>query len=76
MEGVDWDCEIEPSVLFDFFMNPPAAEVKIEYAQPDIQKLREILLGHDFSAERIDSTLLALDAALKKGGQESLSRFF
>ncbi|MFH0956654.1 MAG: flap endonuclease-1 [Candidatus Aenigmatarchaeota archaeon] len=76
MKDIEWDFDVAPEELLAFFMNPPAAEVSIEYAQPDLQKLREILIGHDFSPERIDSTLFALEAALKKGGQESLSKFF
>jgi flap endonuclease-1 len=76
MEGIPWDFDTPAEELLSFFMNPPAAEVKLGHPEPDFSKVREILLSHDFSEERIGGTLSALEEASAKGGQESLSKFF
>lgn len=76
MEDVDWDCDVAPQVLLDFFMNPPASDVRIEQKEPDFGKVREILLGHGFSEERIGRTLDAFRESSGNGDQSSLSNFF
>jgi flap endonuclease-1 len=76
MEGVAWDCDTEPQVLLDFFMDPPAVDVRIEQKEPDFDKVREILIGHGFSEERIGKTLETFKESSRNGEQSSLSKFF
>jgi flap endonuclease-1 len=76
MEGISWDFDVPAEELLSFFMDPPAAKVRLEHPEPNLPKVREILLSHDFSPERIGSTLSALEGASAKGGQSRLSKFF
>lgn len=75
MEAVDWEFDVEARVLHEFFMNPPAEDVRIEAPQADMGKIKEILLSHDFSDERIERTLEAFRAS-SASGRCSLRKFF
>jgi flap endonuclease-1 len=55
--GVEWDFESSPQEIFEFFKNPPVEECEINRVQPDFGKLKDIMIGHDFSEERIDKTI-------------------
>ncbi|MCK4714723.1 MAG: flap structure-specific endonuclease, partial [Candidatus Aenigmarchaeota archaeon] len=62
--------------IFDFFRNPPAEDVEIHEKQPDAERVKEILLGHGFSEERINKTLRKLHDFQDKRKQSDLQKFF
>ncbi len=68
MEDVDWKFDISPEKIYDFFMNPPADRSEIKTNSPDWEKVRGFLIDHDFSENRIDSTLEKMEKAKKKKG--------
>ncbi len=49
---------------------------KLEFKKPNKEKIKEILLKHDFSENRILSGLLRLDAAEEEKKQKGLNEFF
>ncbi|MBC8435128.1 flap endonuclease-1 [archaeon] len=49
---------------------------EIEFKKPDKAKVKEILLRHDFSEERIDSGLRKLDEHEEEKKQKGLTEFF
>lgn len=73
MEGLDWPHKASPEELFKFYKNPRVEDVKIPEEKLDIDELREILLSHDFSENRISSTLKKLGEEGK--GQTGLGKF-
>jgi flap endonuclease-1 len=68
---VEWDFESSPQEIFEFFKNPPVEECEIKRVQPDFGKLKDIMIDHDFSEERIDKTIERLRKT-GKGRQGSL----
>lgn len=72
---VEWNFEIDPKEIFDFFMNPVAKDVEIEKPKADFEKLKEFMLSFDFSEERINNALEKLKEQKKKSC-ESLSKWF
>lgn len=74
--NIEWNHEISIEKLFDFFKNPPVKDCKIKKGSMDIDKVKKILIeDHDFSEDRINSTLNKLNK-IKKEGQTGLSKFF
>jgi flap endonuclease-1 len=61
--------------IFDFFRKPPVTDVKIAPGTPDPEKVRSLLLEHDFSEERINRTLEKLHQAGDKKRQSTLQSF-
>lgn len=55
--GMEWDFEVSPQEIFEFFRAPPVEECGIKSEKPDFAKLKEIMLDHDFSEERMDKTI-------------------
>ncbi|MFT4892307.1 MAG: flap endonuclease-1 [Candidatus Nanohaloarchaea archaeon] len=65
-EKVDWNSDKDPYRIVDFFMNPPVVERDYSFEDPDEEKIREILVGkHDFSEDRVNSSLKKLEKALE-----------
>ncbi|MBN1896867.1 MAG: flap endonuclease-1 [Candidatus Aenigmarchaeota archaeon] len=75
MEHIDWTFDTAPGKIYDFFMNPPSAEVSIEKRHADYDKVTDILIGHDFSPERIKSTIGKIGEAAEKKKQSTLGSF-
>ena len=75
LKNVEWDFETPPHEIFDFFKNPPVGEGKIGRKKPDFENLREFMLNHDFSEERVDKTIERLKK-IPKGKQNSLASWF
>ncbi len=76
LKKINWDFEVPAHDLFEFFKNPPAGNVEIQKKKIDIEGLRKFLIDdHDFSEERINSTLEKLQETKKKG-QSGLGSFF
>jgi flap endonuclease-1 len=56
---------------------PVTDDYKIEFKQPDIDRLRQILVQeHGFSEERVSNTLEKLNAAKKLNEQKGLGEYF
>jgi len=55
--GVEWDFGTPPQEIFEFFKNPPVEECDIKRVRPDFEKLKDIMIAHDFSEERVDKTI-------------------
>lgn len=70
-----WDFDTSPEEIFDFFMNPPVTkDYELEWNPPNEEKIKKILCDeHDFSEDRINSTLEKLKE--KKGMQSRLDSF-
>jgi len=62
----------------DLFMNPNVqTNYKIEWGEPDVNSLKQFLCQeHEFSENRIDSTLKKLQKAADRSKQKSLDAFF
>jgi flap endonuclease-1 len=59
--------------IFDLMKNPEINKnIKIEFPKIDMKKIREILLEHDFSEERIDSQLEKLSELKEAKKQRTL----
>jgi len=75
LKEVEWEFEIDPQKIYDFFLNPPVKEgYKIEWKEPDKEKLMKIMVDeHDFSEERIEKGVNRLLDVKKSGTQSTLS---
>ncbi len=73
---VEWNSDTPAEKIFDFFKNPPAEEFGIEKRLPDPDLVKEILIDHDFSNERIKKTLEKLRDVEEERKQSSLGKFF
>lgn len=63
---VDWEFEIDPIDIYEFFLNPEYNEYKdkINFKQIDQEKIKRILCDeHDFSEERVNQVLERLKAS-------------
>jgi flap endonuclease-1 len=76
MGQVEWEFKTPSQKIFDFFMNPPAEDIEIrkETLQPEALE-QQLIEEHDFSRERIDSSLKKLKACQEKGKQTGLGSF-
>ena len=87
--GTEFDAlfrEVKWSDYFDFEWTevyytikkiPTTEEYKLDFVEPDIEKLRELLVEkHDFSNERIDSAFHGFDKGKKEKAQKDLVEFF
>lgn len=63
-------------VFKQFHEYESSTEEKIEFKKVDEKKVKELLLSHDFSENRIDSGLLKLKEVEEKKKQKSLKDFF
>jgi len=77
LEKVEWQSEVDPEEIYNFFLKPPVADkYKIEWKQPDADKLIEFMVEeHDFSKERVEKVIEKLQAAFTAGRQVSLKGF-
>jgi flap endonuclease-1 len=56
---------------------PVTNDYKIQFKDPDYEKIKEILVDkHDFSEERVQSSLDKLENYKKQNQQKGLSDFF
>jgi flap endonuclease-1 len=76
MKEISWDFRTEPEIILDFFKNPPSCghEIPKEHFRPE--KVLELLTGHGFSEERVNSVLEKMKEAEKQKGQKGLHSFF
>ncbi len=75
--SVDWNFDISPKEIFDFFMNPPIKkEYSLKWKPPNSAKIIELLCEvHGFSRTRVENALGRLVKVKKKEGQTTLDRF-
>ena len=63
--------------IFEFFLNPPAIDAKLEWKEPNEEEIIKILVEeHDFNEERVKRGIERLKKALKKSSQKTLAMFF
>ncbi len=64
--------------IFGLFTGMPvAAKYHLEWGAPDAEKIKQILVGkHDFSGERVDTSIARIGSAMQKGRQKGLGEFF
>lgn len=73
-ETVVWDFPVTPEQIFEFFKHPPTTDYKVEFSEPNEEKIKKLMCDeHDFSEERIENALKKLTE--KKNEQRSLSRW-
>ncbi|NIO20417.1 MAG: flap endonuclease-1 [Candidatus Aenigmarchaeota archaeon] len=73
-KNVEWNFENPPEEIFEFFKNPPRGEGEIKREGRDFGRLKEFMLDHDFSEERIEKTIERLEKTGK--GERSLQAWF
>ena len=74
LEKIDWTFECDPYVVFKLFTHPAVTDdYKIEFGQPDPEKIRALLIDvFEFSSERIANSLKKLDEIKRRNQQKSL----
>jgi len=72
--SVEWEFDVRPEEIFEFFMNPPVKEIKIEKKNPDFKALKEFMLDFEFSEERIDNAIETLKKSIS-GKQTGLDKW-
>lgn len=72
LRHVEWKENINPEIIFNFFLNPPVNEhYNIEFKEPDRDSIIEFMVKeHDFSQERVEKVIEKLFS--QKGKQASL----
>ncbi len=76
LKEVSWDFRTEPETILDFFRNPPSCNQEIPRAQFQPEKVMELLTGHGFSQERVNSVLDKMKETQKLKKQTGLHSFF
>ena len=80
MKNVEWRFDVGAEEIFDFFLNPPVAEVgkhDFKWGQPDAEKIMRFMSDeHDFSAERIQKVIDRLQQGRGAVEQKSLKGWF
>ncbi len=76
-KNVEWDFNINPKKIFDFFKNPKITNnYNLKWKHFDEEKIRELLCEkHGFSAKRVNNALERGRQALKKRSQTGLDKF-
>ncbi|HRZ85149.1 MAG TPA: flap endonuclease-1 [Candidatus Paceibacterota bacterium] len=65
--------EFDWQKIFEMFKKPNVHKnIEIKFPKINEKKIKEILIDHDFSEERIDNQLKKLDEIKKKSGQKTL----
>ncbi|MBI5227122.1 flap endonuclease-1 [Candidatus Micrarchaeota archaeon] len=75
----NYEFEVEPNEVIDLFLNPKYAEVEPpKWNNSNIDAVSKLLVeDHDFSADRVQNTLVALEKILKeRGAQSKLDQWF
>ncbi len=76
MSHVEWEFDTPAQDIFSFFKDPPIQDARIEKRQPDIERVKRILIDeHDFSPERVQRTMDKLRGAQEDRQQSSLQKF-
>ena len=77
IDAVGWVSKTDPKKIFDFFRSPPVIDdYSIEQKQPDIEKIRHLLIDrYEFSPDRVENTLGKLQDIKKKKQQSSLFKW-
>ncbi len=73
---VEWEHDVDPHAIFDFFKNPPVEDVEVNFPSMDREKIIKILVDeHEFSMERVENALSKLEEAEKAKSQKTLFSF-
>jgi len=74
----DWNFEILPEVIFDFFKKPPVdKDAKIKHGSFEPEAVKKLMVDeHGFSDDRIGSALDKLKGIDKNKSQSKLGKFF
>ncbi|MBU4246125.1 MAG: flap endonuclease-1 [Nanoarchaeota archaeon] len=74
LEKVEWNYDLDPRDIFDFFKSPPVLHnYSLDAPAFDREKVLEIMVQkHNFSRERMESMFAKLDEAAKKRKQTTL----
>ncbi len=73
---VNWEHDVDPHAIFDFFKNPPVEDVEIKFPEMDREKIIRILVDeHEFSTERVENALAKLEEAERAKTQKTLFAF-
>ena len=77
LKKIDWDFDIDAEEIYNFFLNPPIEKkYKIEYRQPDRDKIIKLLVQeHDFSEKRVENNINKLLQAKKQESQSTLGNW-
>jgi len=74
---VEWKFEPSPESIFEFFKNPPAKDIGIEKQKLVPEKLLDFMAEeHDFSRERVESSVKKLEKSREERKQKGLYGFF
>jgi len=68
-----YNLDFDWKIIYDEIENPKIEKkIKIEFPKINKEKLKDILLKHEFSEERIEKQLIKLDEYIKKSKQKTL----
>jgi len=78
LDKVEWTFDVDPQKILDFFLKPPVLkDYKIDWGEPDRDKLFELMVEeHDFSSERVENALKRLMEVKREGTQKRLEDWF
>lgn len=76
LKEISWDFKTGPETILDFFRNPPSCGHEIPKAKFQPENVMDLLTGHGFSQERINSVLDKMKESQSKKKQAGLGSFF
>ncbi len=68
----EFDLNFDWQEVFELFKNPDILPVEVKFPKINQEKIKELLLDHDFNEERVDSALKKLEEAREKAKQTTL----
>ncbi len=68
----DLEMDFDWQEVFELFKKPNIRDTEIKFPKLDKSKVKQILLDHDFSEDRIDSALEKLEKAKEEATQQTL----
>ena len=77
MKVVNWDFEVSPKIIMDWFLNPKVTDnYKLDWKPIDYDKVLRLLVDEfEFSQERVENQLKQIVEESKKGKQAGLTDF-
>ena len=73
-EKVEWNDEVDPKTLMNFFISPPVKEkYELEWKEPGEKLIDFMVVEHDFSEERVRKVVERIKEKLRSGLQSKLT---
>jgi len=73
LKAIEWNHEVSAEKIYDFYLNPPAKDAKLEFRPVQGEKILKLMVDeHEFSQERVEKVI----KTLSESKQSTLGSYF